>query len=70
MLCIFRCCMCSYCGTVNSVESLKPLIRVNVLRVSDALDAILMSSGAAHTGNCYSVFGKWRTHFILCAIKR
>lgn len=35
---------------VNSVESLKPLIRVNVLRVSDALDAILRSSGAAHTG--------------------
>lgn len=33
---------------MNSVESLKPLIRVNVLRVSDALDAILRSSGAAH----------------------
>lgn len=81
MLCIFKCCMCSalrmsYCWIVVSAESLKPLIRVNVLRVSDALDVILRSSGAAthcnHVKLQTIMFGTlftFASFFLLCFLQ-
>lgn len=56
---------------VNSVESLKTLIRVNVLRVSDALDAILRSCGAARAGTTGSyklLQCVWQAEHTLCAL--